>query len=217
MPKLNIGFSLKFQTKGLKSKIIKAVAKELRPKFWAVARNVGPRIRRKFAELILQHDTIQAILNGDQLQAELGLNRPKNRIDNIILSWVKGLRIRIRSVVPSTTGVKGILRMEMVRSDWAEVNQLPSAWVTEYTIKPLDWLNWLLTRGGETIIQDYDVVFQRGRGRTGLAFMTKISGRKWNVPAQFQGVQDNNFATQTIEKLYKEMPLLIEEEFKKVL
>ena len=60
----------------------------------------------------------------------------------------------------------------------------------------LHWMDWLLKRGDNIIIVNYQYNPQSGVGRSGLGQMT--SGGAFRVPPQFSGTDTNNFITRAL-------------------
>ncbi len=60
---------------------------------------------------------------------------------------------------------------------------------------PLDWLDWLLTKGDATIITGYHYVPSTD-GRSGGGTMSV--GSVWRVPPEFSGTDENNFITRAL-------------------
>jgi hypothetical protein len=60
----------------------------------------------------------------------------------------------------------------------------------------LHWLDWLLTRGDEIIISNYQYNPQTGLGRSGLGNM--IPGGVFRVPPQYSGTIKDNFVTRAL-------------------
>ena len=62
-----------------------------------------------------------------------------------------------------------------------------------YKSGDLHWLDWLLKRGDNMIISNYQYNPQTGLGRSGLGNM--VGGGSFRVPPQFSGTVDDNFIT----------------------
>jgi hypothetical protein len=60
----------------------------------------------------------------------------------------------------------------------------------------LHWLDWLLTKGDEIIISNYQYNPQTGLGRSGLGNM--IPGGVFRVPPQYSGTIKDNFVTRAL-------------------
>ncbi len=60
----------------------------------------------------------------------------------------------------------------------------------------LHWLDWLLTKGDEIIISNFQYNPQTGLGRSGLGNM--IPGGVFRVPPQYSGTRTNNFVTRAL-------------------
>jgi|15BtaG_2_1085339.scaffolds.fasta_scaffold00003_194 hypothetical protein len=62
----------------------------------------------------------------------------------------------------------------------------------------LPWLNWLLFRGNELIIQDFRIDFRDGSGRSGQAIMVFNDSRSWRVPSKYAGTVNSNWVTRSL-------------------
>ena len=60
----------------------------------------------------------------------------------------------------------------------------------------LHWMDWLLKRGDNTIVVNYQYNPKSGVGRSGLGQM--ISGGSFRVPPQFSGTDTDNFITRAL-------------------
>ena len=63
----------------------------------------------------------------------------------------------------------------------------------------LPWVDWLLFRGDEVIVDEFHVVFKENAGRSGIAIMGK--GGFWKVPAKYSGFDGDNWITRTMTEL----------------
>ena len=84
--------------------------------------------------------------------------------------------------------------------------------------KQLDWLDWLLRSGNRIIIRDYDIEYGNygGRSRSGKdAIMVKKSGNAaWRMPAQYSGVDNDNFITRAFEGKESDISQIISKQIK---
>mgnify|MGYP006403112799 FL=1 len=93
------------------------------------------------------------------------------------------------------------------------INMPIASFVTENG-SHLEWLRWLLLEGSAPIVGEYGFK-SAPRGRTGQGIMVKKTGKSWSVPAQFQGVENNNFVTEALEGIETEIQGIIRREFVK--
>lgn len=63
----------------------------------------------------------------------------------------------------------------------------------------MHWLEWLLERGDEPIVQGYDYKPQSGKGRSRKGIMEEDSAAVWRVPPEYSGTEDDNFVTRALQ------------------
>ena len=62
------------------------------------------------------------------------------------------------------------------------------------------WLEWTLERGNAVTIADHNVLFELGKGRSGLAIMIPNRVTGWRIPPQFAGTDHDNWITREVLK-----------------
>ncbi len=217
-----VQFALKLDLKGFDRKVYNAIKQKLKPKLNKVANKVSIQIQNRFRSLLFEHKTINTLISGStvggvNLQGELGVNNPAGRIEIILDSWIRNHVLILKPLQVTERGITGGFRFQMIRSDWQEVFNLNASIITEFTKETLPWLQWLLVEGDKVVIQEYDFAMQFGTGRTGKGHMRKWKRRRWNVPPEFAGTQENNFVSDIVEDLHKELGVLIKKEFIKII
>mgnify|MGYP003646261604 FL=1 len=81
---------------------------------------------------------------------------------------------------------------------------------------PLEWLKWLLLEGDRVIVANYRFEpSNKGTSRTGEGIMIKTRGGGWNVPPQFAGVDNDNFATRALEGIQDTIDYFVRQEITK--
>ena len=136
------------------------------------------------------------------------------RTENAIQALIT-LRLSGSEAVSSLAG--GELRAQFGLVDGgARIMNMPIAsFVTEKGTH-LEWLRWLLLEGSAPIVGEYGFKSSFA-GRTGQGVMVKKRGKSWSVPAQFQGIEGNNFATQALDGIEFEIQAIIRREFTKAI
>tara|TARA_R110000744_G_scaffold73552_5_gene147289 strand:- start:14468 stop:15115 length:648 start_codon:yes stop_codon:yes gene_type:complete len=199
--------------KGFAQRFEANVIKELKKKF----RRVGPSIAKRTEEAIqslvtlrLSSSEVVNSLAGGQLRAEFGLVDGELRISNIIEIWANALNVTYFPMV----GKLGSIVIVMDEAFVNDVINMPIASFVTENGSHLEWLRWLLLEGSAPIVGEYGFK-SAPRGRTGQGIMVKKTGKSWSVPAQFQGVENNNFVTEALEGIETEIQGIIRREFVK--
>ena len=145
---------------------------------------------------ILSQPEIQSLssLSPDSLAGQLGI--PQALIANIINSIqnavVNSISIKF---IKYSKNLKGGLEIYFQPSDFINLLSLPAGHVI-YKGGDLHWLDWLLKRGDNVIVANYQYNPQTGLGRSGLGNM--IVGGSFRIPPQFSGTDSNNFITRAL-------------------
>lgn len=199
--------------KGFAQRFEANVIKELKKKF----RRAGPSIAKRTEEAVqslvtlrLSSSEVVNSLAGGQLRAEFGLVDGELRISNIIEIWANALNVTYFPMV----GKLGSIVIVMDEAFVNDVINMPIASFVTENGSHLEWLRWLLLEGSAPIVGEYGFK-SAPRGRTGQGIMVKKTGKSWSVPAQFQGVENNNFVTEALEGIETEIQGIIRREFVK--
>lgn len=124
------------------------------------------------------------------LAGQFGLNKsPSSIVDSIIQSVVNATEIKF---VPYSKNLKGGLELRFQPSTFINLLALPDGH-TIYNGGDLHWLDWLLKRGDNIIVVNYQYNPRTGLGRSNLGNM--IPGGSFRVPPQFSGTDSDNFIT----------------------
>lgn len=128
--------------------------------------------------------------DSTSLAGQFGLNKsPSSIVDNIIQSVVNATEIKF---IPYSKNLKGGLELRFQPSTFANLLALPDGH-TIYNGGDLHWLDWLLKRGDNIIVVNYQYNPRTGLGRSNLGNM--IPGGSFRVPPQFSGTDSDNFIT----------------------
>jgi hypothetical protein len=110
-------------------------------------------------------------------------------VNNIVQAVANATSINF---VKYTKKLKGGLELQFQPTDFNNLLSLPDGH-TRYRGGDLHWLDWLLKRGDNIIVVNYQYNPQTGLGRSGLGNM--IGGGSFRVPPQFSGTDADNFIT----------------------
>lgn len=197
----NLNFSVKLldTNQSINRQILNALLPDLTSYF----NNIYSKMKKEIPPIIINYIKAQpeyTSLTGGRLMAEFGLPDASSRLSNILSTIENGTIVNFKP--PSIKGnkIQGSIRLQMIKTDFADLLSLGDASLTTEKGTKLDWLKWLLTEGDTAIISDY--TFSAGankNSRTGLGIMKEFSGAFWRVPPEFAGTIKNNWITRAIE------------------
>jgi hypothetical protein len=91
--------------------------------------------------------------------------------------------------------LQGGITVEFQPSNFLNILNIPQGHTT-ISGGDLHWMDWLLRRGDNIIIVNYQYDPKSGVGRSGLGHM--IGGGAFRVPPQFSGTETDNFITRAL-------------------
>lgn len=162
--------------------------------------DIKTRVKQIIADSLRTEPEYQSLKSGI-LKAEFGIQFPEI-VDKIVEKLSDTLDIQKIPITVTNRGLKGGFRLVAIQSD--NINGLtsdPDAFVVD-DIRgyKLPWLEWILLRGTDSIVKNYEVEFGPSQySRSGMAIMKASSG-SWRVPPQFAGTSKYNWTTRAISK-----------------
>ena len=212
---MSINFKIQLE-RGFVQKFEKQVRLEIRNKILkslprAIA-NIEKSIRILVTNSLEAAPEYQSIAGG-VLRHQFGLVDGAARIANIVEQFADEIQV---TFVPGLADFGGI-KIGILETSYSRVLSLPAAEFVTEKGKPLEWLRWLLQEGGNRIVIGYS--FKDGsaaRSRTGSGIMIERQGSAWSVPPQFQGTDNNNFATRALEDLEDNIEVIVRRELSRV-
>lgn len=173
----------------------------------ALADLANKQIANSSAEILQK---CQALINGwilaqpeiislnssspDSLAGQFGL-LPGQAISatNSVINAIKD-SITVK-IVKFNNKLKGGITVEFQPSNFINILNIPQCH-TPISGGDLHWMDWLLKRGDNIIVVNYQYDPKSGVGRSGLGQM--ISGGSFRVPPQFAGTEKDNFITRAL-------------------
>ena len=126
----------------------------------------------------------------NSLVGQFGISGDTNAVvDSIITSVKDATSVKF---VKYSNNLKGGLELQFQPSTFSNLLGL-SAGHTVYKGGDLHWLDWLLLRGDNIIVTNFQYNPSSGFGRSNLGNM--VGGGSFRVPPEFSGTKDNNFIT----------------------
>lgn len=174
----------------------------------AISKSV-PEIQRNMKTLVqqsLKTEPEYLSLTGGDLRYHFGIADVSN-VDRVIDAVTDTLNIQINKISSSNQGLTGGLIITMLGA--GDLNNIiasnPAQVRDSERGYSLPWLEWLLLRNNEIIINNYDVKFgPNPSSRTGNAVMIK-SDNSWRVPPAFAGSADSNWITRSLNKINEDI------------
>lgn len=152
-----------------------------------------------------------ASLKAGTLRAEFGIANVED-VDSAVQAMVNTAEISYNPIKINSNGLSGGFVLTMIKSN--DINGIIYSDVAivkdEARGYNLPWLEWLLLRGNEVIVQNYSVNYTSNpRSRSGLALMIQ-SNSSWRVPSNFAGTEADNWTTRAINKISNKIPQIIQ-------
>jgi hypothetical protein len=213
MSNLNSRVFIVENTNEIEGKILRALKPELNKYLQNIFNRVKPKIINTIIDAIKNSPEYNSLLSGD-LKYEFGLPDSDSRLSSIINFWKK-INTDYKSVSINNNKISGGFSINMISGDYSDVINSSAAVLTTEKGVDLNWLEWLLLFGNQTIIKDYVVEFGvNPRSRTGRAIMRGVQKGKWSVPPEFAGTQNNNWITRAIDSVDSEINNILKEAMK---
>jgi len=203
------------------SEISKAIMQGLRDHFSQTFSRLPSQISDPIKNIVkqaLRSEPEYTSLKSGKLRYEMGIQDTSN-VDKVIDSLVNTLSIQSNPITYSLRSLSGGFSLTMMKSDdLGGVIGVSEAYVNDtergYS---LPWLEWLLLRGNDIIVYNYQVKMGANpRSRTGNAIMVS-STKNWRVPTEFVGTQRNNWTTRAISAAESSILSVIEQAVKDTL
>lgn len=163
-------------------------------------KNVLRPVQDKIKIAIESQPEYGALLSG-QLKYELGIPSP-DFVRSIIDIWVQSIEIQSSAVTISGNSLSGGFSINAIQSTYNDVLSSSQAVIIDkYTGSQIPWLEWLLLRGGDILVAEYEVKMgPNPRSRTGQAVMVS-SNQNYSIPAKYAGTERNNWVYRAISSL----------------
>ena len=206
-------FNLSLQVDYLK--LEREILLELKSRVDSNLSRILPEIQRDciavFDNVFSNNPTYTSLLNG-VLRTDFGLTDPAQTLLEIS-NYLK-LNIFYRK---NSTSVRGtnLTAGFVFGLNIADLSKIIDMQISAGS--PVPWLEWLLLKGDEIVIADYNVSYNGNyqTSRTGSAVMIQNNGG-YRVPSQFIGTVNDNFITQTLKLLEVEFNIIINKRLKGV-
>lgn len=197
--------------------VLQAIQDQLNKRLSSITSSLIPKIKTIVSDALRAEPEYASLTNG-KLRYELGIENPSS-VDSIINKLVNTIELDNQSIKLSGRSLSGGFTLRMMKSD--DLNGViadSDAFVNDQRRGyQLPWLEWLLLRGNNTIVSNYQVkIGSSPYSRTGNAIMVN-STSNWRVPTEFVGTSSNNWTTRAIASSESIIAKTIEQTIKGIL
>lgn len=202
--------SLLESDKDIRSAILDALSSDLSKTINKSISSISTKIKILIKKALQNEPEYQSLKSG-QLRREFGIENTNN-VDIVIDKLIDTLVIDTKTITINSQGLSGGLRITMIPSDFGGVIGTEEATVVD-NIRgySLPWLEWLLLKGSQIIIRDYEVkVGPSPYSRSGDAVMVS-SSKNWRVPPEFIGTVTDNWTTRALSTIDDEISKIIQD------
>jgi hypothetical protein len=195
-------FSLKLvdSDSSIRKQILNVLKKQAQATFNKSKQDINSALTSLVKQSIQAEPEYQQLLGGE-LKYQLGV--PDAGIVNQIVDiWSNNIKIINNKINSTSNGLRGGFSVNMIKSDYSDVLSSSAAKIQDSnTGSVVPWLEWLLLRGGDILIKDYEIqIGPNPRSRTGMAIMVS-SKSNYRLPAKFAGTESNNWVYRAISKI----------------
>jgi hypothetical protein len=173
----------------------------------------------KIRELILVAPETNDLINGD-LGKELGLIDASAFIETMIQAIQNSVSFTTERVgYIGTRFVSGGYEIGILKGDYSDILSLSGASYNTDNGVNIPWLSWLLLAGDSPVVYGWRIDFNpknASASRTGV-IMVRDPGGSWAVPAQYSGVQDDNFLTRALSSIVNDIDIIIRDEVERAI
>lgn len=194
--KLNVGLTKVSLAQG-RNLVGKAVYENFNKEWPKKLKLVLPSLQGYIRSKLLLSETYYSLTEGT-LKGEFGLGEEANsevsQIVNIIAESLKIRFNRFKFVFPRLTG--GLV-IYIDLNIYRDLLNSSFSYVSEKSGSEIKWLEWLLIKGDEIIIQNYHVLFgEFDQSRSGMAIMFKNG--VYQVSPNYSGTFNDNWITREL-------------------
>lgn len=180
----------------IEKNVTKAIAEIANEKINKNQTKLLSRAKQLAASWILSQPEIASLTSSspESLSGQFGI--PSGSTSSIVIAIINSLQNSIKvKFVKFNDKLNGGLEIYFQPNNFNNLITLPEGHVI-YNGGDLHWLDWLLKRGDNIIVANYQYNPKTGIGRSGLGVM--VPGNSFRVPPQFSGTEQDNFITRAL-------------------
>jgi hypothetical protein len=177
--------------------------------------NLSKDIKNLLISALKSEPEYSSLISGE-LRREFGISDTSN-VNIAIENIANSIKINKKAIKINNNGLSGGIEINIIN------NQDYGGALSDYSGQVIDndrgyslpWLEWLLLRGNQIIVKNYEVKLGgNSRSRSGDAIMISSSSN-WRVPPTFAGTIQDNWTTRALSTIENELTNLIRSTFEK--
>lgn len=182
----------------IKQKILRALAEDATQAFARARSPITRAIQLETPRFFRNTSTYESLANGS-LISHFGFRPGEGRssTEAIIAQIAKSITVTTPRFRPFGGGFSGKMTVGVLRDGFEDLLSMGEATITTEKGQLLPWLEWLVIRGNQIIVSDYNIKFIRG-GRSGSAIMVNAEDGFWRVPPEHAGTLADNWLTRAL-------------------
>jgi hypothetical protein len=186
--------------KQIEQKILEGIAEDFNSLIQPKLIDIREKISVATVAFLQGSETYESLMRGE-LAGHFGLPVWGRRmmINNVVQKIGDNIEIDYTPVRVRAGGFIGGAEIGVLIKDFSDILAMMEASVDTEKGQILPWLEFLLLRGDQIIISQYDIKMETGTGRSGKAIMVKGSAKAWRVPPEYSGVAGDNWLTRYFE------------------
>lgn len=183
---------------GLKKFIIKSITDRLNATLFSQTSRSAEFVKNTILESIRRQDEYSSLKSG-RLRNMFGIQNSSD-VD-LILSEIENMSVDIKKPTSGAGGINARISISMIRNNFADLLSSPAASYTSENGFPVNWLEWLLLRGNDSVVIGYRYLPKSSPfSRTGTGIMIEGDSAIFRVPPEYAGNLDNNWITRGIDE-----------------
>jgi hypothetical protein len=199
----------------IRQKILSAMQPLINKALDSTIQNLSKDIKNLLISALKSEPEYSSLISGE-LRREFGISDTSN-VNIAIENIANSIKINKKAIKINNNGLSGGIEINIIN------NQDYGGALSDYSGQVIDndrgyslpWLEWLLLRGNQIIVKNYEVKLGgNSRSRSGDAIMISSSSN-WRVPPTFAGTIQDNWTTRALSTIENELTNLIRSTFEK--
>lgn len=212
---MKLSLSLLETNTEIRQKILSAMQPLIDKALDSTIQNLSKDIKNLLILALKSEPEYSSLISGE-LRREFGISDTSN-VNTAIENIANSIKINKKAIKINNTGLSGGIEINIIN------NQDYGGALSDYSGQVIDndrgyslpWLEWLLLRGNQIIVKNYEVKLGgNSRSRSGDAIMISSSSN-WRVPPTFAGTIRDNWTTRALSTIENELTNLIRSTFEK--
>ncbi len=198
MSNVRIFSKIKGNINDLKKFIVKSIVDKLNSTVFSNVGNSERFIKDTILQSIRRQDEYSSLKSGE-LRNLLGIANSSD-VD-AILSELENVEVKIKKPKTGANSVNASIDISMIQEGFQDLLSSPSAsYISENGVQ-VNWLEWILTRGNDSVVVGYRYLPKTSPySRTGEGIMVKGSSSIFRIPTRYAGSIDDNWITRGIDE-----------------